>query len=170
MARLPGELLDMVRGEFSLSTMSLEEAKEVRSKLEAERMAHWDLDTGQWHSVEYNCSGHAYCCHISSLVRRLLPRHASMCLWRRSKSRSKHSVQSHTLRRFYNASRVWSLCLSRWCCSLVCLKCALTSVRYYELDFGCRYGLLVFARWTTNPASFSYAAPSIHRAIPWSTT
>lgn len=57
-ARLPGEILEMVRGEFSLSTMSSEEAKAERLKLMAERTAHGDSAAGEWNRAGYNFCEH----------------------------------------------------------------------------------------------------------------
>lgn len=57
-AKLPNEILEMVRKEFSLSTFSLQEAKEQRLALMAERTSHSDVAVDEWNRASYNFCEH----------------------------------------------------------------------------------------------------------------
>lgn len=57
-AKIPHELLDMVREEFSLGTFSLQEAKQQRLALMAERTSHQDVAVGAWLQASYDFCEH----------------------------------------------------------------------------------------------------------------
>lgn len=56
--KLPPELLEMVRGEFSLDTLSLEEAKEHRLALMDERTTHQREAESEWSRADYSFCEH----------------------------------------------------------------------------------------------------------------
>lgn len=56
--RVPGEILDMVRQDFSLGTFSVQEAKEQRLALMAERTSHQDVAKNTWQQASYSFCEH----------------------------------------------------------------------------------------------------------------
>lgn len=56
--RLPNELLDLVRQEFSLSTFSVQEAREHRLALMAERTTHQSVAQEAWNDATYSFCEH----------------------------------------------------------------------------------------------------------------
>lgn len=57
-ARLPAELMELVRGQLHLGTLSLEEAREHRLRLMEERTSHQQDARGEWARAEYSFCEH----------------------------------------------------------------------------------------------------------------